>query len=47
MELPELNQAKLSMVKLRESCWLNIDRVVISEDLTKQISLRTVSITEK
>ena len=41
-EVPELNQAKLGLVKLRQSCGLNFDIVVKSVQLTN-LFLRTVS----
>ena len=44
-EVPELNQAKLGLVKLRQSCWLNFNIVVKSVQLTN-LFLRTVSAAE-
>ena len=40
-EVPELNQAKLGLVKLRQSCWSNL-KIVVSDQLTN-LSFGTVS----
>ena len=40
-EVPELNQAKLGLVKLRQSCWSNL-QIVVSDQLTN-LSFGTVS----
>ena len=40
-EVPELNQAKLGLVKLRPSCWSNL-QIVVSDQLTN-LSFGTVS----
>ena len=44
-EVPELNQAKLGLVKLRQGCWSNFNIVVKSLELTN-VFLRTLSIAE-
>ena len=42
-EVPELNQAELGLVKLRQRYWLNFNTVVKSVQLTN-LFLRTVCI---
>ena len=42
-EVPELNQAKLGLVKLRQGCWSNFNIVVKSLQLTN-LFLRTLSV---
>ena len=44
-EIPELNQAILSFVELRQSCWSIFNVVVRNYQLTN-LSLRTVSVAE-
>ena len=44
-EVHELNQVKLGLVKLRQSCWSNFQIVVRSDQLIN-LSFRTVSATE-
>ena len=44
-EVPELNQAKLGLVKLRQGCWSNFQIVVRSDQLTN-LSFRSVSVTK-
>ena len=44
-EVPELNQAKLGLVKLRQGCWPNFDIVVKGLMLTN-LFLRSLSVVD-